>query len=67
METVAVIFVAELYVQALTVNPCSESKSHAGFGRKFVPVIVTTIFDLPWAPVLGLRLVIVGAGFEVPA
>ena len=53
-------------MHALTANPCSESKSHEGLARKFVPVIVTVIFDWPCTPVLGLTLVIVGAGLELP-
>ena len=32
-----------------------------------MPVIVTVIFDWPCTPVLGLTLVMVGAGLELPA
>ena len=31
-----------------------------------MPVIVTVIFDWPCTPVLGLTLVMVGAGLELP-
>lgn len=65
IDRVAEIFVAELYVHALTVSPWSESKSHDGFAKKFVPVITTLIFDCPAVPELGLTDVIVG-GLAVP-
>jgi ATP-dependent protease HslVU (ClpYQ) ATPase subunit len=62
IESVAVIFVAELNVHAVTVSPSSESKSQEGLARKFVPLITTLMLDCPGVPVFGETLLMVGAG-----
>ena len=58
----AVIFVAELNVQELTVMPAP--KAQVGEARKFVPVSTTLRFEAPWLPEVGLREANVGAGAE---
>ena len=58
----AVICVDELKVQELTTMPVP--KLHFGEARKLLPLKVTTIFDFPCAPTLGLAAESTGAGCE---